>query len=87
MSDLVQVDVVQVVAGVHRLHHPALWSVQVQGEQGGLRHVQELGHGARGEAAIGLEQHLRLQHVTVEAVRDTDTSSQRCCHVCVKEIS
>lgn len=64
---LLQVDVVQVIAGVHRLHHPALRSVQVQGEERGLWHVQELGHGAWRETAVGLEGHLRLQDVTVEA--------------------
>jgi len=66
---LPQVDVVQVVARAHRLHHPALGGVEVEREQGGLGHVQELGHGPRGQAAVGLEGHLGLQHVAVEAAR------------------
>lgn len=61
-----QVDVVQVVAGANRLHHPALGSVEIQGEEGRLRHVQELGHGARRETTVRLERHLGLQHVTVK---------------------
>lgn len=69
---LLQVDVVQVVAGAHRLHHPALGGVEVEGEQGRLRHVQECGHGAGREAAIGLERHFRLQHVTVETGGDEE---------------
>lgn len=63
---LVQVDVVQVVASTNRLHHPALGSVEIQGEEGRLRHVQELGHGAGRETAVGLEGHLGLQHITVK---------------------
>lgn len=61
-----QVDVVQVVPGAHGLDHPALGGVEVQGEEGRLRHVQELGHGARRETAVSLKRHLWLQHVTVE---------------------
>lgn len=64
---LLQVDVVQVVACSHRLHHPALGGVEVQGEERRLRHVQELGQGPGREAAVSLEHHLRLQHVAVEA--------------------
>lgn len=69
---LLQVDVVQVVAGANGLDHPALWSVQVQGEERGLRHVQELGHGAGRERTVSLEGHLRLQHVTVKTERKPD---------------
>lgn len=70
---LLQVDVVQVVAGVHRLHHPGLGSVEVQREERRLRHVQKLGQGAEGEAAVSLEHHLGLQHVAVEAGRNKRT--------------
>lgn len=66
---LLQVNVVQVIAGVHRLDHPVLGRVEVQGEEWRLRHVQELGHRARREAAVGLKDHLWLQHVPVEAAR------------------
>lgn len=66
---LLQVDVVQVVPGAHRLDHPAFGSVEVQGEEGRLRHVQELGHGAGRETTICLKHHLWLQHVTVETGR------------------
>lgn len=66
---LLKVDVVQVVSGVHGLDHPALGSVEVQGEEGRLRHVQELGHRAGRETAVGLKHHLRLQHMAVKTGR------------------
>lgn len=77
---LLQVDVVQVIAGAHWLHHPALRSVQVQGEERGLGHVQELGHGAWRETAVGLEGHLRLQNVTVETADGERRSTAQWTH-------
>jgi len=80
---LLQVDVVQVVARVHGLHHPALGSVEVQGEERRLRHVQELGHGAGRERPVGLEHHLGLQHVAVKTGRKRWRSHPHAIIVCL----
>lgn len=51
-SYLFEVDVIQIVACVDWLNHPALGSVQIESKQWRLRHIQELRYRTRSKAVI-----------------------------------
>lgn len=52
VSYLFEVDVIQIVACVDGLNHPALGSVQIERKQRRMRHIQELRHRTGSKAAI-----------------------------------
>lgn len=73
---LLKMNVVQVIGAANRLHHPVVRGDHVQCEERGLGHLSEACHWPWGHRIIGLEGHVRLQHIAVEAGMESRGKTQ-----------